>query len=192
MGLFSQIAKGNRARKRGVPCTTLDGTAFTCDLGVIDARQEAQIIDAASKRATTAGAPPTPGSIVFDFEYSVQLVAMSAVDPESPEDAPALFFDGGAEQIRGALDRERVLMLAELQRVHQESSSPLMRSMTFDEMLSRVVTLAAEEEGTADPFWMLPRATQESFVRSMARLLVSLLTDKSASGTGEQAEAPPS
>lgn len=192
MGLFSQIAKGHRARKRDVSCTTLDGTAFTCELGVIDARQEAQIIDAATKRAVAVGAESKPGGTVFDFEYSVQLVAMSALDPESPEDKPALFFDGGAEQIRDSLDRERVLVLAEQQRVHQERTSPHMRTMNVDEMLSRVVTLAAEEEGTADPFWTLPRTTQESFVRSMARLLVSLLTDKSASGSGEATEALPS
>jgi len=192
MGLFSAIAKGSRARKRGVACTTLDGVAFTCDLGVIDAGQESEVLAAATKRATATGAEAKPGGVVFDFEYAVQLVAISALDPDSQDDKPAMFFDGGADQIRGALDRERVLMLAEVQRVHQEATSPLVRKMGQEEFFSLVVRLASEEEGAADPFWTLPRSMRESFTRSMAGLLVISHMGSSASGGGDTAEALPS
>jgi hypothetical protein len=169
MGVFSQIAKGARARKRGVECSTLDGVTFTCDLGLLDAAEEAAAMSAATKRAKDGGSAGDEKDLNFQFAYACEVVARAALDPDSPESAPTRFFDGGVEQVRTYLDRDRILLLSETQRNFQESASPRRRTLSLDEYVANVMRLAEEEEGSDSPFWTWPRSTQESFLRSLAR-----------------------
>lgn len=189
MPVFSKIARGIRARKRGIECTTVDGVPFRCDLRAVTAEEEAQVLEAATRRALAAGAKADEKDLVFQFAYATELVAVACVDEDSPEDAPRPFFDGGVEQVRQHLDRDRVLLLSETQRAWQESVSPRKRKLSTDEFFGHVISLAAGEEGEDHPFWIWPRSTQESLLRSMARLLLSSQTDKSPTSSGDEAAA---
>lgn len=194
MARFTDLERGSLARLKGIECTTLSGQAFTVDLGIMTGAQEEACVGAAQKRAREIGVSDSENDINFQFAYAVEAVLVSALDPDSPESAPVRFFDS-AEQIRQNLDRERILFLSESQRSFQERVSPRTKHISEEDFYVHVVQLLDEQEGAGPsdhPFWMWPRLTQESFLRSMATQLVASQPLKSAHGFGAQAAAKPS
>lgn len=186
---FSAIAKGMKARKRGVECTTLDGTAFTCDQRVLNAEEEARCLAAACKGARDAGGEPVETDLNYQLAFAAHVVALGCVDPDSPDDAPVAYFDGGVSQVRENLDRDRILLLAETHRRFQEQASPTPHELSTEQFVAMVVACAAAEEGEDLPLDRLPRFTRSSFVRSLARMHVILQTDKSSTSSGEDGRA---
>lgn len=187
MAKLSAIAKGYRARKP-VAFTLLDGTEVSCALRPLDGNDHAALIDAAT-RSLPAGIKAVDGEPVYEFAKAVETIARGFVDPESPEDKPEPFFDGGAEQVRAHLDRDRIFWLAEQQRAFQSEISPMQSALTADEFFAAIVQIADAEEKDALPFETWQPALRRSFLRTTARLLLASQSDKSASGGTDEAEA---
>ncbi len=182
----SQMAKGLRARKRDVACTWLDGSAFTCDLRILNGEEEKTVLAAACKGAREAGGEPVESDLSWQFAFACQVVALAVVDSETSESEPAPFFDGGAEQVRLTLDRERILLLSHIQRQFQEAVSPRVHDLTPEQYISKVAEAAKPEDGAASPFDRWPRSTLESFARSMAaQLWISLMPKLPSSSESE-------
>lgn len=179
MSRFSDIAAGTLARKRGVECTTLSGAPFTVDLRVMNATDEARCLAAACKAASAAGGQPVESDLNYQLEFAAQVVATSAIDPESP-DAPVAYFDNAA-QVRDGLDRDRILLLAETQRRFQELVSPVRHELSNDEVVAMVMATVTSEEGEELPFERWPRSTQRSWVRTICVLLSNSPEGKSPS-----------
>lgn len=191
MPVFSDVARGLTARARGVESTTLEGTAFTLDLRPVSAEEESNILSRAARLTREAGLEPSVKDLFFQFQYECELVAIAAVDPDSPLDAPRPFFKDAGEVRRG-LDRERIVALAEAQYRLQERANPRMtKQLGVDAFFNHVVELAGGEDGDDSPFWALPRSTRESCTRHMARLLFASQMAKSRSGSpsGEPASS---
>lgn len=179
MGRFADIVAGTSARKHGVECTTLDGTPFTVDLGVMPAVNEARCLAAACKAAREAGGEARESDLTYQLEFAAQVVAIATLDPDSPA-APVPFFES-VEQVRRGLDRDRILLLAEMQRRFQEQVSPVRHDLSDEEFARMVFADATAKEGDELPFEQLPRSTQKIYVRRMAVLLSLSPEDKSAS-----------
>lgn len=170
MGRFKDIAQGTRQRKRGVDCTTLAGVAFQVDLRLLDGNEEEDAVACAKARSKEKGGDGSENDLTFQFANAVEIVLRAAVDPASPDDAPEPFF-ADADEVRSGLDRERILLLSELQRVFQETHSPRRGVMSEGEFINHVYRLALDG-GDLDPFWRLPLSMRDSFTRILVKELV--------------------
>ncbi len=183
------VAQGRRARMRGVECTTLDGTPFVVDLRLLSGEEEEAASAAACAKSRELGGTAKDDDLAYQFAFAVEVATRAAVDPESPDDAPERFFSSAAE-VRGNLDRERIILLAELQRRFQESVSPRKSAALSDEdFIALVATTAAAEEGEELPFEKLPQRTLRSFVRRMALQLSISAMPRSPTSSGDAAAA---
>ena len=183
MSKFSQICKGARARKAGVECTTLEGEAFTLDLRLMNAAEEAAVIERASKYAKEHDGEAKETNLVFQFANACEIVAIASVDPESPADAPAPFFDD-VKQVREHLDRERILYIAETQRAFQDEVSPRQLRLTESAYIATLWSFAQEEIDLNNPFFRWPRSTQWNFLHTFSSRHIHLLELNADSGTG--------
>lgn len=181
------IARGQRARLRDVECTTLGGAPFSCDLRILNAHEEQRVVAAACAASRDAGGTAKEDDLVYQYAFAVEVVALAAVDPASPEDAPSKFFED-ANEVRTHLDRERILLLAEQQRRFQERVSPRRHSLTEEEFVSLVAACATAEEGEDLPFEILPRQSRNLFVRRMALQLSISPPSKSPTSSGGAVE----
>jgi len=180
MGRFEEIADGTRARDYGVSFTSLDAREWTCDLGLLTADDDLLILERAADVARSKKAKPERGDPVFEFAMSCEIVAFTAIDPESPKDAPARFFKS-SEQVRKNLDRDRVHYLQARQAAFQEKQSPLKRSHTEEEYRRKIVELAVEGAANANPFDDWAPSSVVDLMCFTARLCVALMTFKSTS-----------
>lgn len=182
MAKFSQVIKGSRARKRGVAFTTLSGAETTCDLVVLNGTDEEEILAAATAAAKKAGAEPSEGSIAFDFARACEIVFRAAVDPESPDDRPARFFDSIAE-VKDHLDRERIFLLFDEQDALQNEASPRPSKMELDGFLNHLYEHALVPEGEMLPFERWQPVLRRSWVRFLVDRALSSIDPRSLSSS---------
>lgn len=183
---FSQIGRAPVRRKRGLECTTLGGASFTYDLHVLNAEQESICLAAACKAAREAGGEPNETDLTYQMNFAIHLIALATIDPESPDDDMRLFFDGGADQVRAGLDRERTLLIAEEQRRFQEGVSPRVLEIPSELYISTIQLAATLGEGEELPFSKWPRQTLEAFAKSMAtQIWVGVMGAEAAKPTDE-------
>lgn len=169
---LAQIAKGTRAREP-LTFTLLDGQEAACDLRVLSGDDDDKILAAASAHAKKLGGEAKDGDPIFAHALNCEIVALACVDNESSVDKPEPFF-ASADEVRGALDRDRILLIAEQQRALQDKTSPLKKSLTKEEFFLTVTQLAAVEEGDELPFSKWGRSLLESFTHSMASQYAAL------------------
>ena len=186
MAKFSDIAKGGLARKR-IKFHTLHGAEVEADMRPMSGADYEDVVAAATARAILKGVKPAPGDAVYEFALDCETVARAFVDPDSPLDKPEPFFDN-ADAVRGALDRDRIFILAREHRSFQDSTSPLVRDMSVEEFWEYVVQHAEVADGDL-PFETWPLYTQRAFIRTTcSRLYLSQLA-KSSSTSAASPEA---
>ncbi|MEJ7728217.1 MAG: hypothetical protein WKG00_03295 [Polyangiaceae bacterium] len=198
MGKFSQIAQGAAAR-RLYTLTLMGGAEVTCAIVPLLSFDELEALAAAQAATKARAATPTDGDPIYELEKRIQVIVRACVDADSPPDAPQPFFDGGVDQIRHprtGLDRDRILLLYEQWRAHQDDCAPPMANLTPGEYVQQIFAHAAAEAGAELPFESWPRATQRSFVVSMARQLtavlqLNLLDGSDSPATGESSSTSP-
>lgn len=193
MAKFSNLAKGRRARQRGVPFFTLSGDKLSVDIGVLDGAQHGDVLKYAAEFAAGRKAQAKDGDPLFEFGKDIQTVALGVLDPESPEEAPELFFVS-AEEVLHNLDRDRIAILAAQQRSFQSATSPLQKAMNNDEFFLHVAALAETEEEHDSPFALWAPSMRWSFERTMAKLLIARASEDSpppkSSSTSSNEEEP--
>lgn len=196
MARFSDVDDGFAARKRGISFTSLGGKPCTCDMRVVTGVDDDGILERAAKHARDRGQKPGTGDPVYDFALACELVALAALDPDSTDDAPKLYFDGGVEQVRKRLDRDRINYLAEQQQEFQASVCPLKRGLSDEEYWLAVTKASEWKEGDADPFVGWAPSLRLFCMRAMAcqlfACLMSKSTGSSTSGEPAQKSGPPS
>jgi len=178
MPKFSDVDEGYAARKRGVTFTSLAGKQCICDLRVVTGEDDDEIMKRAAAHAVSKGQPATPGTPLYDFACACELVAIAAIDPASPDEAPTPYFSS-VDQIRKRLDRDRINYLAEQQNEFQASVCPLKRSLSKDEYFELVTKVAAWKEGTDSPFVGLGPSLVLSFAHTLASQHIALLMSRS-------------
>lgn len=200
MGTFSKLVLGRRVRK--LAKLPLAGARYDIDRGdwegpsaavALVAITEAEYGDAlgkARKYAQERGvANPEPGDDLYERGLMIHTLAAACIDPDSPEDAPQPFFDGGAAQILASdtLTPEIVGYLYGLQQQHQDEHNPLVKDLSPAEFMAAVIKTAG-----GDPsFFVSSRpGTQWSFVRTLASLRVASMMHESPS-SGFTDAAPP-
>lgn len=200
MAKFSQVAKGATARKR-VSFTLMDGTAVECAVIPLLVEADAEILAGARKHAMDRGvADPKDGDPLYEQGIWIHTIVRGCVDPDSPENAPQPFFDGGAQQILHptlGLDRDRIAFLFEAQQAWQDECSLRPGKLTAGEFFAELVRHAELPEGAELPFERWRPVLRRSFVRSMAVRLGELLQlrsllgpDSPATTTGSGKPAP--
>lgn len=195
MAKFSSIAKGHTAR-RLVTIPLLSGDDLVCDVVPLLVDQESRILSEARAYAKAKGIDdPKDGQPLYELGKWVHTLVHACVDPDSPVDNPAPYFDGGVAQIidpAKGLDRDRVALLYKYWEAWQDECSPPPRSMTSAEYYAHVIGCAESEEGAMLPFEPLRPAIQRNFVRTMARQVIELLQLKSHFGSPSADESPSS
>lgn len=194
MGKFSQIARGTTARKP-VTISLIGGAEIACALVPLLAVDELDALAAAQAATKGRGATPADGDPIYELEKRIQVIARACVDVDSSLDNPAPFFDGGVDQIRHpktGLDRDRILLLYEQWRAHQNDCAPPMANMGPGEYVQQIYAHAAVEAGAELPFESWPRDTQRTFLRTMACQLLAALQLKSPDGSDSPSDEPSS
>ena len=192
MAKFAQLTKGRRARKRGVPFSSLDGVEMTVDLAVLSGEDHGLILEFAASFARERNGEPKSGDPLFEFGRDVKTVHLSAIDPESSEEKPEAFFSSTDEVLAG-LDRDRIQLLAEKQRTHQDVVSPYQQAMSSEQFFANIAQIAEAEEGDDLPFETWAPSLRLSFVRTTARWLIEMAssasqTPKSPTTSGAEGE----
>lgn len=176
---FSQLAAGKRALK-AVAFTTLNGDEARCSLRPLMALDDATALERAREFAIKRGLKePRDGDPLYELGKAVHTVLLAAVDSDAPEQP---FFDGGEDQILANLDLDRIFLVREWQRGHQDDCAPGPTKMSADEFIAAVYQVTEAAAGGDLPFFSWRRDFQESFLRSLASLYWSSLQGKSPSG----------
>ena len=123
----------------------------------------------------TPGAPSAaaqPKDPTYERGIYAHTVLRAVLDPSDGQR-----FFASVEEILAAdgLDRDRLAMLFELQQQAQADFAPRAATMTGAQYFEMLERTARAEEGADLPFEPLPRATQRSFVRGIARSYLDLL-----------------
>lgn len=192
MSTFASIAKGHRSRRAVAfplfgakwdgESGSWGGETTLVDVRVLTPADELAAISAAAKRARDAGVvEPGDGDAIYDYALMVEKLVRACVDHDSPEDAPAPFFDS-FEQVASdeAITREHVAYLAEQQELWQYECSPRASTMAPAAFEAAVVRAA---EGDVRDFLGWSLAMRWSFVRSTALLALPSLPGRSPSGS---------
>lgn len=180
MAKFASIEKGTLARKRGVVFTDLSGQEWTCDLRVLSGSDDREILACATREAVAQKREPKRGEPIFDFAIDVETLFQSAIDSESPDNAPAPFFKS-RDQILDSLDRDRIHVLVAQQTVWQDEHSPLQHDMNDAQFASKIVEIVTSTEGDGGPFERLALRSLYRFTRALAVQFVSLQMRRSSS-----------
>lgn len=198
MGTFAQIAKGTRARRKGVKFPDLCGGEHVVDLRILNGKDDEEHIARAGAIARAAGARAEDGDLAFDYARACEVVAAACIDPDSPEDVPKPYFASVAE-VKEALDRERIFLLQEEQLAYQESVSPRQRKMEPEEFIQHVFKMAHAGEQDELPFVRWAPSLRLSFARTLAKMCIASLQHKSLSSSDsgvadetDTATSPPS
>lgn len=176
MAKFNPAFKGLLAREKRIAFKTIFGQECVCDLGVLSADDDAQILKTVSDRL---GVKHGEGSALFEFECALEKVALMAIDSDSPEDAPERYFASVAD-VRKHLDREAIVFLSQRQVAFQKTISPLRSTLSNEEYVRSVYTVVALKEGDEDPFSSWAPSLRLSFMQRMAGHLTVLLASKSS------------
>jgi hypothetical protein len=183
MSKFSQIARGTRALKV-IDLPLPDGVTAKCAVRPLLGSEEAAILTAARAYAKDRGVDdPRDGNPIYELGFWVHTLVHGCVDAD---DAAAPFFDGGVEQILGALDRDRIALMFEQQQAWQDECSPRVTSMTGDEYVAHILKIASSAEDADVPFDRWRPALLASFLRTTALQLVVALGDRLPSMLGSE------
>lgn len=146
--------------------------------------EEEEVISSAMADARGGGSEsPKLGDPLYDAAVMVHTVAIGYVDPDSKDDAPEPFFDGGAAQVRKAFGPDEIAYLYERQQAAQGAASPSIQRATPEQLWEITLAIAAgKRDDGRDPFISLSPALRVSWARISARQLVDLLEHKSTSG----------
>jgi hypothetical protein len=181
---FSEIKKGHRARRRGVPFCTLEGDEVPVDIGLIDGEGQSRILGYATAFAKDHGAEAKMGSPLYEFGVDIMTVALGVLEHrDAPEGAdpertapgePAERFFRTPEEVLDGCDRDRIRMLAEQQRRLQALVSPAKLALSNEEYWQMVIGLAGSEERDSGFFDNWAPGLRWSFERSMAMTLLEM------------------
>lgn len=194
MSKLSDLMKGRRARKRGVPFVTLDGVESTVDLTVLSGNDYGRVLEYATAYAERFGGKPQEGDPLFDHGRDVMTIALGCVDPDSPDDAPQSFCSS-PDEVLDRLHRDWIKILAERQRFFQDVVSPRRQAMTKDEFYDHIVKLAeTPEDSDEDPFDRFAPSLRLSFERTLARIYLQAVSTQPThrSSSGSKSESEPS
>jgi len=194
MGRFADVALGKRATK---PVDlVLDGGTVArvavrplnaLELGRVVAEARAySIAEMRRARKDDTREPPEPreGERLYDLGHMAATLAIACEDPDQPG---VRYFDS-TDEILLHLDADRIALLYEQQQAWQDACSPRPSRMDAGAFIAMVMTLAGEDEGSADsPFELLRPALRLSWARTIARLYASSLTPRSRSGSDSDA-----
>lgn len=199
MATFDEVAAGIEARhtfefplpgaKADAETGAWTGRTQTVDVRPLTPGEELAVIGAAIRDAKAAGvADPAEGDAAYDLALRIHTIAVGLVDVDSPKDAPAPYFPGGAEQIRRVrgVTRDHIAYAYEKHQAWQDECSPSLRNMTQTQYLQAVTKSAGGDIG---PFLQMSPGTRWAFLRSMAAQLVASLAANSASTSPSPATA---
>jgi hypothetical protein len=133
---------------------------------------------------------PAEDGEVVEFGKAIYRCLIGVVDAESDPHSPLPFFDGGIEQIERMteLGRDGVLTLSRMHETYQDEVGGQIEDWGEDGLKAAAEELAGPRGGF---FWFALRpGMQLSYALFSARLLLSLLEDKSTSGSGSVAADP--
>lgn len=188
---FSSLGKGRRARKPyALPMP--DGTTVPLDLIPLLSAQDAEVAKGAREYALSQGGKPEDGDPHYEIGIRVHTILLAAIDPDSPLDKPAPFFDGGVAQILDpevGLDRDRIALLFEAQHAVQDEFSPRRGKMSYVEYIQSVLDHAQLDEKDDLPFEQWRPYMRKSFLLSTCRALTAFLRAKSIGGPGTPADS---
>lgn len=198
MATFGTIARGPRARKRvklPLPGATvnaetgeLEGDVVELDVCGLNPIERSDVAARAREFAKARGVDdPRDEDELYEWGKVLHTLVLACVDKDSPEDAPAPFFDGGFEQLHKTtlIGPEHVAFLYEQQQLWQDECAPGQKTMSPEEFLAAVVKTAG---GDMSFFVNARPGLRWSFTRTLAALHLSSLTDKSPSSSPS---APP-
>lgn len=179
MAKFKAAPRGILAREKSVTFKTIFGQECTVDLGLMSAGDDEDVLLRVSKHF---GSTTPEGHPAFEFRAALERVFVTTLDPESPADAPELFF-GSVEDVRAQLDREVVIYLSQRQAAFQASVSPLKRALTDNEYIAAHLQILQSKEGDPDPFGQWAPSLRWNFMQRTVRHSYALLALKSDSSS---------
>lgn len=195
MAKFSRLAKGGTPRLAVTPFPLLDGTMLTgehCAVVPIVGDNEGKVLKGAREFAIEHGVEdPRETDPIYKLGRAIWICALGVVDndPKIAEDKPEFFFDGGIAQVRKALDRDRIFLLARQQEAWQSEVAPGDKNLKGKEYLEMIIEISEVPEGVELPLERLPLATQRRFVRSLVNTLLTLPALQSLASSSSRATA---
>ncbi len=204
MATWQQVRKGKLARRRALlplgaqplPLPTVgpdgklsapnvgDDTA-PLDLRILTSGELGEVLARAQADARAKDAEPREGDPIYDLARMEHTLLLCCIDPDSPDEAPRLFF-ASIEEIRKSPDlgQDKLAYLYELQQRFQAECSPKHDKLGLEDILAGMLVLGGEDEESAARFFVsLGPDFQWSFTRSMACQWRISLTGKSPSGS---------
>jgi hypothetical protein len=163
-----------------------DGRVVQVDLRILTPLETIEVLGAAYGEAKGKGVTePEDGQPIYDLALMVQTLVRACVDPDSPPEAPALFFDGGVEGILASplLGTDTIAFLFELYEQHADTMAISPKELDEGTLRNLIESSAG---GDLLPFSKLRPGMQWTFVRSMASLLRSFLKDRSGSSSASE------
>ena len=124
---------------------------------------------------------PKPGDPIFDLAVMVHTLLLGCIDPDSPTDKPAPFFDS-AEQIRANLSRDQIVHLYAHHEHWQDENSPRAKKFESENQMLGWIVGIAESENPEDFFERIGPALLWRSVRTLAKQHLLLLTDRLPAG----------
>jgi hypothetical protein len=181
---FSELQAGKKAEKSVVfPHPFISEETVEVLVIPLTGHEEAEALTFAQRFATERQAKASPGEPIFDLGLMVATLLRGTLDPATHE----RFFGSESEALR--LPREGIMYLFEHQQTWQDSLSPSVKNLGHGEIVAKIVELSEAEDPAG--FIRLSPGLRWICTRTMARLLVSSLTDKSLLGSGFEPDTKP-
>jgi hypothetical protein len=142
------------------------------DLRVLTGAEEVTVLQQATAFAIERGVEnPKDGDTLYELAKMAETLALGVIDHDSPEDAPVVFFDGGAKQILDEIDGDRIAFLYGRWQVWQGQCSPRFANMTAEQFCEQVVKVTVSDDDL--PFAQMHPAQQLICMRTLGGLLLS-------------------
>lgn len=178
---FSQIAKGTFAR-RAIPLQ-LGDQAVQVDVRPLLFEERGEIARFAREYATSKGvADPNDNDEAYVIGKQAYQAFLGCVDHDSDEKDPKPFFDGGIDDVlKGQpMVSDHIAYLCEQIDLWEDECTPRALKMSNEEFIARTVRIAG---GDMTAFLSLRPGTQQTFVRTLAGRHLTLLADRSFTGS---------
>lgn len=189
MAKFSSIVRGTRQTKPIDVPPPIDAQATDeprkCLLRPLNGTEEGLALVRAREDAIRAGVTkPAIGEPEYDLALQIHTIALGCVDVDDPK---ALYFDGGAEQVRESFGREAIALLYAVLDAWQDECAPTIKKLDPAAWATGVTTLGGPSEEEARAFLSRLRpGLLWIYVRSMAVTLVSSPSPSSPSGSSSE------
>lgn len=142
------------------------------DLRVLTGAEESLVLQKARAYAIERGVEsPKDGEPLYELAKMAETLALGVLDHESAEDAPRVFFDGGAPQVLDAVDGDRIAFLYARWELWQGECSPRIGTMSGEQFYSQMVKVTVSDDDL--PFLQMSPASQWVFVRTLGALCLS-------------------